>query len=186
MHKILIVIVCLLFSGVGVYAQGSDSGPAKNQGVVFKIPDGVFPVEWRKSGFNGILMLRQDSPSGLFVVYPDDNETMEQLRIRVSKYVVPMFVHDKASAAKLEPARSSIPNHTGDSGDTGLYYLYATEKSQLQILFYERVANGKNFLYGYFANKQSDTKDKAEIRAWADEKGQGVKVFEAFRKTIKE
>jgi hypothetical protein len=167
------------------FAQSGNEGD-KGVGVVFKIPNDVFPMDWNKSGFKGVLMLRKDKPSGIFVAYPNDNESMEALRERAAKFILPMFGGDKAATEKVTLQKSSIPVHKGDTENAGSYYLYSGDKTQIQILFYERVANGKSFLYGYFANKNKESKDKDAIKGWADEKGEGVKIFEEFWKTIKE
>ena len=66
-HILLIIIFLVVFYMAG-YTQ-TDSQGTKKEGVVFKIPDDVFPIDLQKSGFKGILMLRKDAPSGLFVAY---------------------------------------------------------------------------------------------------------------------
>jgi len=182
---ILLIIIFLVVFYIAGYTQ-TDSQGTKKEGVVFKIPDDVFPIDLQKSGFKGILMLRKDAPSGSFVAYPNDSETIDALRQRLAIYVVPMFMHDKETAAKLTPQISVVPTHPGDVEMSGSYYLYGTDKTQVQVLFYQRIANGKPLLYGYFANKNIDSKDDVAIKGWADKNGQGVKIFESFWKTIKE
>lgn len=184
-HYIILIAFFVFVSFADGLAQ-TDNQPTKKGGVVFKIPDDVFPIDLQKSGFKGILMLRKDAPSGLFVAYPNDGETIDALRQRLAVYIVPMFMHDKDVAAKLTPQMSSIPVHPGDAENSGSYYLYTTGKTQVQILFYQRVANGNSLLYGYFANKNIDSNDDVAIKGWADKNGQGVKIFESFWKTIKE
>lgn len=165
---------------VSVQAQSSSG----KTGVIFKIPDGVFPIDWNKNGFIGFLMLEKDSPSGLFVAYPNNGgETIESLRERIAKFVVPMFAHEEKEKKEFDFKKTSIPNHKGDLEDSDVYYLYENEKSMVQILFYERKGDVKNALYGYFSKKEKDAGGK-KSSSWADEKGQGVKILEKFSKSF--
>ncbi len=182
---LLSLVLC--FASFAILAQ--ESQPKKGQGVVFKIPDDVFPMDWTKSGkFKGILMLRKDLPSGLFVTYPNEKETIDELITRVGKYIPGMFLgSDKdTDIEKLVPTISTIPIHSGDVEGSGRYYLFSTDKTQVQILFYKRTSNGNAFIYGYFANKHIASKDKGAIDGWADTKGQGIKIFEDFWKTFRD
>lgn len=183
MKTILLSVFLTLSLTLFVNAQKTENGN-KKQGVVFKIPDGVFPIDWKKSDFKGLLMLRQDSPSGLFVCYPNDNESIENLKGRVAKYVAPMFIHNEKEKESVSFQIASIPNHKNDFGESAQYYSYANESSMIQILFYERIANETKFTYGYFAMKDKDANTKKDW--WADDKGQGVKIFENFWKTFKD
>jgi hypothetical protein len=146
-------------------------------GIKYTTPKGVFPMDWNKSGFKGVLFLEKDSPSGLFIAFANDNETLADLRERAAKFIVPMFLRDKDEKNVPEFQKSSIPNHKGDTGESGHYYSYSNGKTIVQVLFYEREANGKSIIYGYFANNGINEKN-SEI--WADDKGQGVKIFEKF------
>lgn len=178
MKKYLSILVFTLIFACAAFVQTSNA-----QGVVFKIPEDVFPMDWNKSGFKGILMLRKDSPSGIFVGYPNEDETIEALKTRAAKFILPMIVGQgkKMSEEEIKFQISSIPNRKGDSGKAGQYYSYKNEKSEAQIIFYERTAKGSKFIYGYFALKNESMKD-----IWADDKGQGVEIFEKFWKSIKE
>lgn len=179
MKRFSTIFLFLLIFSFAAFVQNSQ---AQKGSAIFKIPEGVLPMDWNKSGFKGILMLRKDSPSGIFVAYPNDGEKIEELRERAAKFIAPMFTGpDKEKEKEIKFKTSSIPNHKGDFGDSGFYYSYTDEKTSVQILFYERTANGTHFIYGYFAQKNNSYKD-----IWADEKGQGVKVFEKFWKTFKE
>ena len=178
---IFALIVAMFVSGHGQVVDSRSEGSKK--GIVFRIPDGVLPVDWNKSGFIGILMLEKDNPSGVFAAYPNNGgETIEELRERIAKFIVPMFAHADKDKKEFVFKKSSIPNHKGDMGDSGLYYLYENEKTFVQVLFYQREGESKNMLYGYFARKDKASKDKSSI--WADEKGQGVKLLEKFWKSF--
>jgi hypothetical protein len=179
MKRSLKISVFLLFLSCAALTQSVAAQ------VVFKIPDGVFPIDWKKNGgFKGVLMLRQDSPSGVFVTYPNDGETIEALKKRTVEYIAPMFIHGEEEKKKISFQTSSIPNHKGDAGDAATYYAYANDKTMIQILVYDRIANGGDLIYGYFAMK--DKTAKPDKKLWADEKGQGVKFFDKFWKTIKD
>lgn len=115
-------------------------------------------------------MLRKDSPSGIFVAYPNDGETLEKLRERAAKFIAPMFVHDENERKEIKFQTSPIPVHKGDVDNSGIYYSYENGKNMIQILFYERQANNNKVLYGYFANQDKDAKDKASKEIWADRK----------------
>ena len=147
-----IVYICALVVTMMMPAHGQIVDTRKegsSKGIVFRIPENVFPMDWNKSGFIGILMLEKDSPSGVFAVYPNnDGETIDQLRERAAKFIVPMFASEANDKKDLEFKKSTIPSHKGDLGDSGLYYLYENEKTLVQILFYQRQGDRKNMLYG--------------------------------------
>ena len=173
MLKLFKVLAILIFlNGAAAYGQG----------IVFKIPDNVFPMDWKKSSFKGILMLQKDSPSGAFISSPNDGETIEQLRERAAKFIVPMVVSETKDLKQIPFEIRPISKNKGDRSG-GQYYLYKGEKSSAQILFYEREANGTTFLYGYFASKE---KDKKKSSLWADDDGKGVKLFEKFVRSFRD
>jgi hypothetical protein len=171
---------------VGLLAQtgpGRPSGGDQANGVVFRIPEGVFPMDWNKSGFKGLLFLQKDSPSGIFVGYPNDDESVASFKERAIKFISPMFVHDKDEAASIVLKETDIPSHEGDATPKGQMFSYNKDKSKLQILVYERATpSGKTCVYGYFASVGA--KENSE-KIWADENGQGVKIFEKFWKSFK-
>lgn len=184
MKRYLTLSVFLLVFSFAAFVQSSPAQSAKGGGIVFKIPDGVFPMDWNKSGFKGILMLRKDSPSGIFIGYPNNGEKIEALKERAVKYITPMFIGDEEEKKGLTFETKSIPTHKGDS--TASYYSYTGEKEIVQILLYERVASGNTLIYGYFANKGKDAKPESVKDIWADDNGQGIKIFEKFWKSLKD
>lgn len=150
-------------------------------GQVFKAPKDVFPLPGKDTGFDhGMLMIRQKQPAGVFIEYPKENESLDQLRQRLADYIFPMFMHSKGQI-KISPTITTIPTHVGDVADSGRMFYYAGEKVEVQMLFYERQAKGKTYLYGYFGQRSQDSK---EPRDWADDKGNGVKFFDEFWETI--
>jgi hypothetical protein len=171
MTKLLFAIALVFLFHLGSPAQ------------VFKVPDNVFQLPPKDTGFDhGMLMIRQKFPGGAFIEYPKENETLDQLKLRLASYICPMFLHEKDETTKLVPQITSIPSHKGDLGSSAQLYLYATEKGQVQILFFERGIVDKSYVYGYFAYRIKDSKDNA--KEWADDKGGGVKFFDGFWKTI--
>jgi hypothetical protein len=183
MKRFLTVFVFLLIFSFAAFVQTS---PAQTQkgGVVFKIPDDVFPMDWNKNGFKGMLMLRKESPAGIFIGYPKEGEKIEEFRERAAKFIAPMVISDEEEKKGINFEKNSIPTHKGDSA--AFYYSYVNEKEMVQILFYERIANGNSLIYGYFAKKKKTDKPESVKDLWADDKGQGVKIFEKFWKSLKE
>jgi len=183
MKRYLTLFVFLLIFSFAAFVQTSSAQSSKG-GIVFKVPDDVFPMDWNKNGFKGMLMLRKDSPSGIFICYPNDEEKIEDLKARAVKTIAPIVVDDEEEKKGLTFETKSIPLHKGDSAAT--YYSYANEKDMVQILLYERIANGKTLIYGYFAKKGKDAKPESVKKIWADDQGQGIKIFEKFWKSFKD
>lgn len=189
MKKFILTITIFIFSVSILNAQTlttakneDEAKKAAGQGITFKIPDGVMPMEWKKQGFKGVLMLAQKDPSGIFIVYPNEKETIEELTIRVKKNIVPMFMHDDKNVDKFQWKVSDLLKHEGDK--VAKYHLYEGDKNSVQILIYEKEWNGLNLIYGYFAMKNKDAKEKDIKKIWANENGEGIKVFDKFWKTL--
>ncbi|MDQ3802175.1 MAG: hypothetical protein M3384_22335 [Acidobacteriota bacterium] len=154
------------------------------QGVTFKIPDGMMPMQW--SNFKGVLMLNGKLPAGIFISYPNENEAIEDLKVRAREFILPMFAHDKKDAKDKDIAWQikDIPAHAGDrEGAVAKMYLYQGEKQSVQISIYEREWNGLQFIYGYFSMKTAG-REKDARKTWADDKGQKIEAFEKFWKTF--
>lgn len=153
------------------------------QGVTFKIPDGMMPMQW--SNFKGLLMLNGKLPAGIFISYPNENEAIEDLKARAREFILPMFAHDRKDAKDKDIAWQikDIPTHPGDKPGAAKMYLYQGEKQSVQISIYEREANGLQFIYGYFSMKTAG-REKDAKKTWADDKGQGIEAFEKFWKTF--
>lgn len=157
-----------LFLGLNAAVQGQ---------IVYKIPGGVFPMDWNKSGFKGTLMLEKDSPSGIFIAFPNEGETPDDLRERAARFLAPMVVHDTKDKATIPFEVRSIPSHKGDLEDRGRYYFVKGEKSSAQILFFERKTPAAVVLYGYFASRSND-ENKSKI--WVDENLKTPKILSKF------
>lgn len=145
--------------------------------IVYKIPDGVFPMDWNKSGFKGHLFLEQKSPSGIFVAFPNDEENIDQLRERAAKFLAPMVSGGEKEGQTLTFDIKSISSHEGDVADAGKYYLFKNQTTSVQILFFERSTPAGNVLYGYFANRSNDGKPG---KIWIGDDMKEPKIFKKF------
>jgi hypothetical protein len=185
--KILILPIIILAFTFGIFAQSTipstpESKPETGKGIVFKIPEGVMPLDWKKNSFKGLLMLAKEDPTGVFITSPNDGETVENITNRIKKWIVPVFGNKEKDPEQFQFTTTDLPIHQGDKA--AKMYLYEADKQQVQILIYERETNGSTFLYGYFAMKNDKTKSKDLKRIWANDKGEGIKVFDAFWKSF--
>ena len=188
MKKTLIIsftfLFFLTFGFVNLQAQKTDNKNFSG-GAVFKIPEGVLPVDWNKNGFKGMLMLDADAPAGIFISYPNEDEGIEALKIRVLKSIFPMVrpsgAEDTYGDDESKWKIKDIPTRKGDI--SAKYYLLEDDKQMTQILLYEReTGDGLKYIYGYFAKREKD--DKSSDKIWADENGKGAKKFEKFWKSF--
>jgi hypothetical protein len=138
---------------------------------VFKTPKGYMRAPL--SGFRGVLLIDPKKPGGMFVSYPDDNETTSSLRERIRTKVTGMFVHgDKNS--ELAWVSKPLPPHKGD-GKASMETSTAGDM-ELQFVTYERTTGVRPFLYGYFAMRHKS--GKGDNARFIDEQGKGVKAFD--------
>ena len=149
--------------------------------IVYKIPDGVLTVDWTKSKFKGMMMLEKDNPSGLFIAYPDEGETIDQLRERAAGFIAPM-VSDAKNKESIPFEIKTIQSHSGDIDGRAKLYFFKGQKTSVQILFFERKTEDSIVLYGYFASKDND-KDKSKI--WVGEDMKDPKLLSKFIKSFK-
>lgn len=145
--------------------------------IVYKIPDGGFPMDWNKSGFKGMLFLEKDSPSGIFIAFPNQGETADELRDRSAKFIAPMVVTDTKGKENIPFEIKSIASHKGDIEDRGRYYFFKGDKSSVQILFFERNTPAAVVLYGYFAQKGND---EAKSKVWVGDDFKDPKLLKKF------
>lgn len=162
-----------------VMAQSTEE--AVPGGVVFQFPDGH--GRNRPPGFNGMFMVAR-TPSGMFVIYPDNNETTEALRQRVLRLVVRMFFHNDKGRANLDITWNERPMlaHPDDGDGQASAYLYLGFTQQVQVVIYERTTGPRPFLYGYFAMRSKS--DGCPDGEFLDEQGQGVKAFDDLWKSF--
>lgn len=176
---IMLVISGLLAAiAASTAAQDSTKGAA-----VFKIPDGYMPVP--TTDFRGMIMLDPKKPAGMFVTYPNDNESTETLTKRLLDFIGPMFIHEKSKdKAELTWDTTSLLSHKGDGDGKAKVNVSKRANQEVQVTIYERAAGLHPFLYGYFAMRHIPR--KGDDPKFLDEKGQGVKAFEKLWKSFPE
>lgn len=141
---------------------------------VFETPKGYMRIKFE--GFKGVLIIDPKKPSGMFISYPDDNETTESLRQRIRTRVTGMFIHGDKTP---EPAWSSkpLPSHKGDGEGKASLETAITGEREIQVATYERaVAGAPPFVYGYFAMRNKSGKG-GKVH-FIDEQGKGAKAFD--------
>ena len=175
MKKFLFTIFLL----AAVFAAGASA--QKGGGIIYKIPDNVMPMKWQ--GYKGMLMLAEKQPWGIFISYPEQDETIDALKARAEKSIARMFVHDDAKAAAIEWQSKTMSGHEGDSG--AVQKQFEDEKMTFQLTFFEREHNGFKLIYGYFARKSKVKAKKDDDAEHLGGKDKGNKAFEAFWKSFK-
>lgn len=166
MRKIVIVLALIFGFAFSADAQ-----------MVYKIPDGVFPLDWNKNDFKGYMYLEKNSPSGLFIAYPNDGESLDELRERAAKFIAPMVVSDSKEKDPIPFEMKPIASHKDDVSDRGRSYFYKGEKASVQIFFFERKTPASNVLYGYFAQKGNDDR---KSKVWVGDDLKMPKLFNRF------
>ena len=175
----LTIIFCLTFC----FTSSAQTNLNENgDGIVFKIPKKVMPIQW--ASFKGLLMLDQKRPTGIFISYPNDGESLESLTKRAEISIAKMFVHDEKKSEGIVWQIKSIPAHSGDKGENATMKFWEDETQSIQITFYEREWNNLKLIYGYFARKSKTSKDKDDSGDFLDDKGQGSKTFDEFWKSF--
>ena len=122
-NALLSIFVFAFAAIINVNAQGIKTNKTEDEakktagsGVTFKIPDKVMPMKWKD--FKGMLMLSQKLPSGIFISYPEENESLADLKIRAEKSVAAMFFEDDQKVDEIVWETKTVPSHKGDSGET--------------------------------------------------------------------
>ena len=157
--------------------DNNDKAPAS-----FKVPDGYMQVQMAK--FRGVMMIDPKKAAGIFVTYPDNNETTEALRQRILAFVAPMFIH--LEKGKVEKAitwdEKPLPSHKDDGAGKALANFYTGATNEMQVAIFERTTGPRPLLYGYFAMRHKGA--KSDDGKFLDEQGQGVKAFDKLWKSF--
>jgi hypothetical protein len=161
------------------YETEAEARKNAGQGVTFKAPDGYHTGPFAE--FKGVTMVNLKAPAGLFVTYPNEDESIEDLKKRAIPAVVGMFIHDDEKVKTLDWETTDIPSHKGDVENAATLNETTDGKMTVQVAVYEREWNGLKFIYGYYAMKFNNGKKSKDF---LDKKGQGVKAFEKFWKTF--
>jgi hypothetical protein len=133
--------------------------PAAGQGpgaAVFKAPDGWMPAD--KTEIGPIVFLNPKKPSMMFVTYPPQDETTNELeRQRVRKLAAGMFF---GPDNKVEPAWEVKPlqPHPGDADGVADIATAKVGDKEVQVVVYERRTGARPFIYGYAALRQDGKK----------------------------
>lgn len=183
MKKIALLLLSLIFV---ISIHGQDSPPTVVASGSIKIPEGLLPAPGKGMGYNGMFFLDQNAPAVIFMCNPNKDETIESLKGRLKDTALQMVsAKDVDKTEPKEWKESAIPGHKGDLPDVSKMYLYEGKEELIQLLIYERNPAGSSFLYGYFAKRDKKATDKDVKGKWADEKGNGVKLFDKFWKAMK-
>jgi hypothetical protein len=157
------------------YDSKDEAKSSAGQGVIFKTPDKFLPAPM--SGFKGTMFLHPDKPAGIFITYPDKDETIDSLSKRARAFFAKMFVHKEEVTNALNWQLQTLVPHLGDK--TSATHYVVSENMEMQVNVYEREVNGLTFIYGYFAMRGD--KSKADF---LNSEGKGVKAFDRFWKSI--
>jgi hypothetical protein len=178
---ITLIAFCLAANAQTVKTYETKEEAQKNagQGITYKVPDKYMAGPF--AGFKGMTMLNPEKPVGIFISYPNENESIEALKARLLPAIAKMFLHDEKVVEKAVWQTKILPVHAGDKGDKAVMNLHEGEQMTLQVTFYEREHNGLTFVYGYFAMKLTGSKKSKDF---LDDSGQGVKEFEKFWKSF--
>ena len=172
----LILLGLFVFGSVGAEATMAQSRfAAIPGGVTFEIPS-RFSRNTRPD-FRGMLMVG-GRPVGMFVTYPDENETTEALRLRLLRAIARMFNENSPLTWDERPLLS----HPDDGYGRASAYYYLGSPHQIQIVIYERSTGSAPFLYGYFA--MQNKWDSCPDGPFLDEQGRGPRDLEDLRNSF--
>lgn len=183
MKKLLTLILFLFVFGAASSTYAQDT-PKRKHAIIFKVMEDTFPRSW-KPQFNGFLMLLQKDPAAIFVSYPNEDESIEDLKKRLLLTTHSMFFRAKKGPDGKEVEAQpnwEIGEVKLNKGDAkGNYYLSKTEDKWIQVMLYERTKEDTTVVYGYVSMRTAEGK---KPKTWAKPDGTGVKIFKKFRKTL--
>jgi hypothetical protein len=180
------ILALIGLSSFHLFAQSKDTPSIPQQeskeGIIFKFPKNYMPADF--PDHKGFLMLKPKTPAVIFIVYPKDGETIEQLRDYVKGMVKRMFIHDEKE--QLAWVISTLPTHKSDDvEDPGELMSAAHKDGHLQLAMYTRTYATEQLVYGYFAMKfKKEPQGGDKNPELLDKNGKGVDEFDRFWKTI--
>jgi hypothetical protein len=182
---LLPLLAVALFVGAEIVAaaqspQLQPSGTFKP--VQLKLPKGYMPAplpEKRK----GQVLLDAKRPAGMYIVYPNADETPEAFNDFLKSMVAQMFLHD--SKAPVTWTATPLPSHKGVKNEAGTLYSASDDKIEIQLAAYTRTVGETKVAYGYYARRLKGKTDKDD-GILLDSEGKGVKAFDEFCASIKE
>jgi hypothetical protein len=172
---LFISLIPIVWSTDALTVRAQDNKPTKGA-AIFKIPDGYMRAPM--NDFRGMFVLDPKKPAGMFVTYPNDNETTAALRQRVLKTIGPMFIHEGKGNNETTIAwdTTALPAHAEDGDGKAEANVYSGPTTEVQIVIYERTTGPVPFLYGYFAMRHKSP--KGDDGKFLDPEGKGVKPFD--------
>lgn len=173
----LILVSLFVFGSVGAEATMAQSRfAAIPGGVTFEVPSRF--IQNTRPDFRGMLMVAAGRPVGMFVTYPDENETTEALRLRLLRAIAKMFNDESAITWDERP----ILSHPDDGYGRASAYYYLGSPQQMQIVIYERSTGPAPFLYGYFA--MQNKWDTCPDGPFLVEQGRGTRALDDLRNSF--
>jgi hypothetical protein len=175
--------IALLFVAIFVGSIGSSvaAQDPSNGGAVFKMPDGYMRAPL--SNFKGLMTLDPKKAAGIFVTYPNDNETTEALSKRLLDFIGPMFIHDKGTPKPgITWSTSPLVSHPGDGAGKATVNIYTDPTQEVQVVIYERTTATTPLLYGYFAMRNKP--GRKDDGKFLDDNGKGIKAFDKLWESI--
>ena len=172
---------------ITVFAQkNSGSQPTTGKkAVIFKTPKNYMSAPFQNDK-KGLMFLNAGKPSGIFVVYTPDNLRSEDFVTELKTMFAGMFIHNEKGDRQtndLKWSESVLPTHKNAEKETAKLFTTSNDKNEVQVLTYIRtISEGQDIIYGYFAMK--DKEKKSNSADFADSKGDGIKAFDEFWKTI--
>jgi hypothetical protein len=161
---------------------------ADSQAVGFKVPEGYMRSDFPRIAqrrYKGMLMLDQDSPSGMFIILLGEGQAVDEPEADVESIIKSLLVH--SSLPEPGWSTSSLPAHEGVSDESGKLVTGFSYVQEIQIAVYRRSVGSVPFAYGYFAVRDRTGGMKEETNGkFLDVTGRGVKVFDKFLRSIKE
>ncbi|HZS47413.1 MAG TPA: hypothetical protein VFC63_20245 [Blastocatellia bacterium] len=172
---ISISLTAFISNETHVFAQSHDK-----LGVMFKTPKGYMPLDF--PDIKGVLMITQKKPEGLYIVYPTNEQTLDDICKKVQSTIKGMFVHD--NKVEVNWSSATLPKHEGVEDETGTLWLGSTNAQNIQIAMFIRKVGSYQYVYGHFAMMDKSGKSKEQNGAFLDKDGKGVKEFDEFWRSI--
>jgi tetratricopeptide (TPR) repeat protein len=150
--------------------------------VELKLPKGYMPASFPDKR-NGQVLLDAKRPGGMYIVYPNADESPEAFTDYLKAMVKGMFLHD--SKTPVTWTQTPLPPHKGVENESGTLYSASDDKMEIQLAAYTRNVGGTKVAYGYYAMRHKG-KAKKDDAILLDGSGNGVKEFDAFCESIHE
>lgn len=157
----------------------------KGKPVTFQVLEGYYANKFPDQKKAGVVMLDLKRAAGMFIVYPGDGQSTEELVDEIKPMVAGMFLQGSKRKDKIELTwtASPLPKHKGVDNESGTLFVAAEGKKEVQVAIYIRNYDGTEVAYGYFAMREKGKKREDEGR-FLDSSGGGVEDFDKFWQSI--